>query len=259
MGHSIPESHPRAASLHIREKLIEGLKENIVAYAGLIAHGRGEAFDYLIGEKTIPPAKNAIVAAAALLLCAEHPVISVNGNTAVLTPEALVNLSEITGAPLEVNLFYRSPEREFAIKKVLEKAGATRILGVGDAASATIPELRSERRRVDPEGILKADVVLVPLEDGDRTEALVRCGKKVITIDLNPLSRTSTTAHITIVDNVMRALSALIETVKELRPKKRKALEQIIDCYDNKQGMGEVFSYICARLKELSGRSIKIL
>jgi 4-phosphopantoate--beta-alanine ligase len=259
MGHSIPESHPRAASLSIREKLIEGLKENIVAYAGLIAHGRGEAFDYLIGEKTISPAKKAIIAAAALLLWSEYPVISVNGNTAVLTPEALVRLSKITGAPLEVNLFYRSPEREFAIEKVLKKAGATCILGVGDDASATIPELQSERRRVDPEGILKADVVLVPLEDGDRTDALVRCGKKVITIDLNPLSRTSRTAHITIVDNVIRALPALIETVKELKPKKRNALEQIINCYDNVQSMGEVFSYICARLKELSGRGMRIL
>jgi 4-phosphopantoate--beta-alanine ligase len=250
MGINIPESHPRAASLKIREKLIDGVKENIVAYAGLIAHGRGEAFDYLIGEKTIPPAKKAIVAAAAALLDAVHPVISVNGNTAVLTPEALGELSRITGAPLEVNLFYRTPERELAIKKVLQNAGVRHILGIGDAAAATIPELQSERSRVDPEGILKADVVLVPLEDGDRTEALVRSGKKVITIDLNPLSRTARMAQITIVDNVIRALPALIDAVKELKVKKGTALKQIIDTYDNKQILHEAITYICTRLSK---------
>mgnify|MGYP006179153607 CR=1 FL=1 len=35
-----------------------------------------------------------------------------------------------------------------------------------------------ERRRVDPEGIFIADTVFVPLEDGDRTEALAKMGKK---------------------------------------------------------------------------------
>jgi 4-phosphopantoate--beta-alanine ligase len=58
----------------------------------------------------------------------------------------------------------------------------------------------SDRRMVDPDGIYIADVVLVPLEDGDRTEALVKMGKKVIAIDLNPLSRTSQKASITIVE-----------------------------------------------------------
>ena len=33
---------------------------------------------------------------------------------------------------------------------------------------------------------MKADTVLVPLEDGDRTEALVKMGKTVVAIDLNP-------------------------------------------------------------------------
>ncbi len=50
--------------------------------------------------------------------------------------------------------------------------GAEEVLGVGDDASCTIPELFSERRRVSCRGIYIADVVLVPLEDGDRTEAL---------------------------------------------------------------------------------------
>jgi len=45
----ISERHPRAESLRIREKLIEGFETSVVAHAGLIAHGRGEAFDYLLG------------------------------------------------------------------------------------------------------------------------------------------------------------------------------------------------------------------
>jgi 4-phosphopantoate--beta-alanine ligase len=48
----IPQDHPRAESLRIRQKVISGLHQNMVVEAGLIAHGRGEAFDYLIGEKS---------------------------------------------------------------------------------------------------------------------------------------------------------------------------------------------------------------
>jgi len=48
----------------------------------LLAHGRGEALDYLLGEETTPVARKAIRAATALLLTSERPVISVNGNAA---------------------------------------------------------------------------------------------------------------------------------------------------------------------------------
>jgi len=63
------------------------------------------------------------------------------------------------------------------IAEILRRHGAVKVLGVGEDASCTIPELFSERRRVSCEGIYKADVVLVPLEDGDRTEALRKIGK----------------------------------------------------------------------------------
>jgi len=43
-------SKPRAKSLLIREKLITGFDHGLVAKEGLLAHGRGEAFDYLLGE-----------------------------------------------------------------------------------------------------------------------------------------------------------------------------------------------------------------
>ena len=249
---NIPDDHPRAESLRIREKLIEGCLNGVVAYAGLIAHGRGEAFDYLIGEQTVEPAKRAIEAAVAALLTAEHPVISVNGNAAALVPQDLVKLAEITGAKLEVNLFYRSPEREEAIKRVLESAGAKEVLGVGENASARIPEVGSERRRVDPRGILIADVVLVPLEDGDRTEALVKMGKTVIAIDLNPLSRTAQTATITIVDNIIRAIPTMISAAQKLKSQEDSLLRKILNEFDNRQNLAEMIEFIANRLKELA-------
>nr|MDQ3976991.1 phosphopantothenate/pantothenate synthetase [Thermoproteota archaeon] len=165
------------------------------------------------------------------------PVISVNGNTAALCPNTVVELSKVTGASIEVNIFYRTEERERAIRAELEQHGAKKVLGVGSKASARIPELQSERRRVDPDGIYAADTVLVPLEDGDRTEALVKMNKTVIAIDLNPLSRTSRAANITIVDNVVRAMPALVEVARKLRG--TMSLKKIIDNFDNRKHLQE--------------------
>ena len=77
----------------------------------------------------------------------------------------------------------------------------------------------SARRIVDKNGIFSADVVLVPLEDGDRTIALKKTKKKIITFDLNPLSRTAQTADVTIVDNVTRAMKLLVSESKKSRKK----------------------------------------
>ena len=209
---------------------------------GLIAHGRGEAYDYLIGERTTKTARRAIRTAAAMLLLSKRPVISVNGNIAALCPSTVVELAKVTGAAIEVNLFYRDEEREMAIKGELEMHGAKEVLGVGSRASARIPELQSERRRVDPKGIYIADTVLVPLEDGDRAEALVKMNKTVIAVDLNPLSRTSRAANITIVDNVVRAMPALVEAARRLTGDK--SLKKIIDNFDNKRNLLESLKII---------------
>jgi 4-phosphopantoate--beta-alanine ligase len=225
--------------LHTREKLINSYLEGIVAASGLIAHGRAEAFDYLVGEKTSKPALEAIEAAAAMFLTAKNPVISVNGNTAALVAEDVVKLANVTGSKIEVNLFYRSHARELAIRELLEKAGAHEILGVGKKASARIPELSSERRRVDPSGILAADVVMVPLEDGDRTEALVKIGKNVIAIDLNPLSRTAAKATITIVDNIVRSAPKLVETVGKLKNQGTGKCREILGNFDNGKNLAK--------------------
>src|SRR3972149_7324780 len=90
----IPKTHPRAASLHIRERLVKGYKSGLVIEEGLMAHGRGEAFDYLIGEKTSKIALRAIKAAAIALVSARSPVISVNGNLTALCPKEIVQLAK---------------------------------------------------------------------------------------------------------------------------------------------------------------------
>ncbi len=233
----IPKSHPRAKSLLIREKLVNGFDNGLVAKEGLLAQGRGEAFDYLLGEKTGKAAMQAIKAAAAQLLVAEMPVISVNGNIAALCPKQIVRLSKQIKAKLEVNLFYTNEKRKQAIIKILKKNGANEILGSKITSSKKLPGIDSARRIVDKDGIFLADVVVVPLEDGDRTMALRKAGKTVITFDLNPLSRTSQTANITIVDNVTRAIELLITESKKLSKKNQKDLQKIINDFDNKKNL----------------------
>jgi 4-phosphopantoate--beta-alanine ligase len=225
------------------------MRRNVVAPEGLIAHGRGECFDYLLGERTNHFALKAVEAAAALILTSRHPVISVNGNVAALVPEEVARLSEVSGAKVEVNLFYRTPEREMAVYEALKRAGVREVLGVNDATE-TIPELFSERRRVSKEGIYSADVVLLALEDGDRTEALVKMGKKVISVDLNPLSRTSQTSTITIVDNATRAFPTLVKAINSMRG--RQDLEEVLRNYNNRSTLGEALRFISGRLLELS-------
>ncbi|MHA1746848.1 MAG: phosphopantothenate/pantothenate synthetase [Promethearchaeota archaeon] len=207
----IPDDHPRAQSLHYRHTLVDGMHKEIVTPSGLCAHGRGEAFDYILGEQTIPSAEIAMRAAISTLILAQNPVISVNGNVASLVPKEIVQLSKSLGIPLEVNIFYQAPGRLEAIATILREHGADQLLGLGDVPSAEISDLSSNRRIVDPRGIFSADVVLIPLEDGDRAEALIRAGKTVITIDLNPLSRTAQQSHITIVDNLVRTIPRMIE------------------------------------------------
>ena len=210
----VPKTHPRYLSLTLRDTIVAGVEQGITSIHGLIAHGRGEAFDYLIGEATQPFAIEAIHAAAAILRLAEHPVISVNGNVAALAPEGLIELGRVLNAPLEVNIFHTETGREQKIREHLLKHGASDVLM--PTTEVQLSFIDSNRKFVHPEGIFKADVVFVPLEDGDRCEALRKMGKDVVTVDLNPMSRTAKQASITIVDNVVRALPLLCEKIREL-------------------------------------------
>jgi 4-phosphopantoate--beta-alanine ligase len=226
----IPESHPRYESLLTRHRIEDGVERGITSPQGLIAQGRGEAFDYLLGEETIPSADEAARAAAAQLLLADHPVVSVNGNVAALVPGEVVDLAEATGADIEVNLFNRTAERMEAIADHLREHGAEDVKGL--TADARIPDLDHERAKVDADGIYDADVVVVPLEDGDRAEALAAMGKTEVVVDLNPMSRSAQAAAVPIVDNIIRAVPNVTGHARELADVPREELEAIVADFD---------------------------
>jgi 4-phosphopantoate--beta-alanine ligase len=226
----LPEDHPRYQSLLTRHRIEAGVEKGITSRQGLIAEGRGEAFDYLLGEQTIPSADAAERAAAAQLLLADHPVLSVNGNVAALVAAEIVDLAEAVDADIEVNLFNRTEERMEAIAAHLREHGADEVKGL--TADGRIPNLSHERAKVDADGIGAADVVVVPLEDGDRAEALADLGKTEIVIDLNPLSRSAQTAAIPIVDNIIRAVPNMTEHAVDLRETAPAELEETIADFD---------------------------
>jgi len=244
MLHKISPTHPRANSLIIREKLVEGFRNGVVIPEGLIAHGRGEAFDYLLGEKTTKYACEAEKVAICLLLLSKNSVISINGNTAALCAKELVTLSNITKSKIEVNLFHKSAVRSKTIARILKKEEAKEVLGLDSKSRSTIKEISSNRKYVDNNGIMNSDTVFVALEDGDRTESLVKMGKKVISIDLNPLSRTAIASNVTIVDNIARAIPNMVSISKELVNSDRSYLLQQIKNFDNIQNMYESLKMI---------------
>jgi len=226
----VPESHPRYESLLTRHRIEAGVEAGITSRQGLIAQGRGEAFDYLLGEETIPSADEAERVAAAALLRDPDAVVSVNGNVAALVPGEIGALAEATGAAVEVNLFNRTEERVRAIADHLADHGVTDVKG--RAADARIPGLDHERAKVDADGIHAADTVLVPLEDGDRAEALGAMGKTEIVVDLNPRSRSAEAATVPIVDNIVRAVPNVTAHARELREESEATLEGLLAGFD---------------------------
>ena len=98
-------------------------------------------------------------------------------------------------------------------------------------------------------------MVLVPLEDGDRCEALIGMGKKVITIDLNPLSRTAKTATLTICDELTRALPNITAAVKELKGDKA-AADELIRNHDNAKLLNAAVTAIMENLSDALDRKV---
>src|SRR5437867_11303860 len=174
---TIPRSHPRYESLVRRERLVRAWREGVVVPEGLIAHGRGEAWDYLFGEGTSAPALVAERAAAAHLLAASRPVISVNGNVAALAAREVVQLARAIPARIEVNLFHRSESRGKKIVRILERAGARDVLGL--RPNARIPGIEAQRALSHGDGTSGAVAALVPLGAGVRARALFRGGTAV--------------------------------------------------------------------------------
>ena len=239
----IPKSHPRYESLILREKIKKAHDEGYLADSGMIAHGRGESFDYLIGEKTIATAYEAIETAVATFILAKNPVISVNGNSVALAIDDIINLAKVLNGKIEINLFYRTEKRVNMIKNLF-KEKEVHVLGSDEDELLFIGEVESPRATADKNGIYSADLVLVSLEDGDRTEVLVNSGKQVIAIDLNPLSRTSQMANITIVDNIVRVIPLMIQIAKEFKKKDNNYLKKIIANFSNEKNLKESLKHI---------------
>ena len=245
----IPNDHPRYQSLLTRERMKLAFERGLIHTTGLIAQGRGEAFDYLLGERSPPTAVKAARAAAAALLAARQPVLSCNGNVVALAAHECVDAARATGARIEVNLFHRTEPRVRRLVKELEREGGRDVLG--PRPDARIPGLSSDRAKCHVAGIFGADVVLVPLEDGDRAQALARMGKTVIAIDLNPLSRTALAARITLVDEVRRALPLIAQAARRLRrsPMTPAALRRIAAAWDNRAALRQARAAIAKRLR----------
>ena len=87
-------SHPRYASLLMRHRLEIAAQRGMLAESAMIAHGRGEAFDYLLGEQTIPAALEATKHALKSLCDAKHPVLCLNGNVTALACDEMLKLAD---------------------------------------------------------------------------------------------------------------------------------------------------------------------
>lgn len=246
----VPKTHPRYLSLMMREKIVAGVEKGITSPHGLIAHGRGEAFNYLIGEQTREFAIEAIGVAAAKLLLAKYPVISVNGNSAALVADEIIELSEILNAKIEINIFHTSGFREERIAEHLHESGAREVLL--PEQDVVLSGIDSNRRFINSNGIEKADLVFVPLEDGDRCQALVQSGREVITVDLNPVSRTAVTSTVTIVDDLARAMKRLIENISELKSKGPDELKAYVNGFDNEQVLYKAKKFIAETFSGLN-------
>ena len=242
---SVPKDHPRYKSLMVREHLAEMVEKGLVNPTGLISHGRGEAFDYLMGERTLAPSLEAEKVAAAYLLKAKRPLVCVNGNAAALDAKNLIKLSETIPAPLEINIFHRTEERMGLLIDYMESQGCKDVLG--RIPEARIPGLNHDRA-LCTKTLYDCDTIIVPIEDGDRAEALVKMGKVVISIDINPISRTSKTATVPISDELTRALENIIRFVDELRGNDDE-IERIISSYNNDDNRRALLKEISAFLE----------
>lgn len=235
----LSKAHPRYESLLLRDKIVKASKEGLLADSAMIAHGRGEAFDYLLGEKTTIPAKRAMYVTVALMILSKNPVISVNGNTTALAIDEIIEFAKAVDAKIEINLFYRTDKRVDKLTQLYKDHGYPEILGSNDDDIMYINEIKNPRASASKTGIYSADTILVPLEDGDRAEILSKSGKNIITIDLNPLSRTSKMSDVSIVDNVVRAIPFMTKIADDLKSQDKELLKGMIKDFDNKTNLEE--------------------
>ena len=157
-------------------------------------------------------------------------------------------MANAINAKIEINLFYRTDERVKLITQLYKNHGYKNILGTLDDDIEYINDIKNNRATASKTGIYAADTVLIPLEDGDRAEILKKGGKNIITIDLNPLSRTSKMSDVSIMDNIVRAIPFMTKIAEDLKTQDKKVLIDIVNDFDNEENLKESLEQI--KLKE---------
>ena len=71
----------------------------------------------------------------------------------------------------------------------------------------------------------------------------------IISVDLNPLSRTAQTSTVTIVDNIVRVIPALIESVKKYENYDKTDIQEKIDLFNNKTNLNIAINDIIKRFE----------
>ena len=87
-------------------------------------------------------------------------------------------------------------------------------------------------------------MILVPLEDGDRCEALVAMGKTVIVIDLNPLSRSAKMGTNTIVDELTRVAENMLFQFDSIK------ISEVSKTYDNEETLRDALRHIATKFSD---------
>ena len=72
--------------------------------------------------------------------------------------------------------------------------------------------------------------------------------KNILTIDLNPLSRTSKMSDVSIVDNIVRAIPLMTKIAYDLKNQKRKELIEMVNDFDNDENLNDSLKQI--KIKE---------
>ena len=78
----------------------------------------------------------------------------------------------------------------------------------------------------------------------DRAEILKEGGKNILTIDLNPLSRTSKMSDVSIMDNIVRAIPFMTKIAEDLKTQDKAVLYELVNEFDNEENLKESLEQI---------------
>ena len=76
--------------------------------------------------------------------------------------------------------------------------------------------------------------------------------KTVITVDLNPLSRTSIMSDISIIDNLIRVLPEMIKQSKNMSNFSSTDLHKVVTKFNNQKQLQSILKFMSKRLIDLS-------